>query len=119
MEMEHAIEKLCALAQETRLQAFRQLVTAGTEGLAAGALASRLVVPPGTLSFHLKEMTHAGLIQARRQGRQIIYAVNYAGMRDLLTYLMQDCCQGQPELCAVPAKAVQTFAPNPAQGDAR
>jgi DNA-binding transcriptional ArsR family regulator len=102
MELERAVYALSALAHATRLEVFRRLVTAGPEGLAAGELAEALAVPPATLSFHLKELSRAGLVRARRRGRQILYAVDFAGARGLFDYLMQDCCQGRPELCGPP-----------------
>jgi hypothetical protein len=71
----------------------------GSDGMPAGEIALRLSVPPPTLSFHLKELERAGLIQATRQQRQILYAADYAGMRALIDFIMRDCCQGHPELC--------------------
>lgn len=100
MEMTDAVTALAALAQETRLAIFRLLVQAGPEGLPAGAIATRLGAAPATLSFHLSQLSHAGLIRSRRQGRSILYAVDIAAMRDLLGYLSEDCCQGHPEICA-------------------
>jgi len=99
METIQAVSALAALAHETRLQAFRKLVMAGPSGLPAGELASALEVAPATLSFHLKELSRAGLVGARRSGRQIYYAVDFAGTRGLFDFLMQDCCRGRPELC--------------------
>ncbi|MDP6707408.1 MAG: metalloregulator ArsR/SmtB family transcription factor [Alphaproteobacteria bacterium] len=98
MESTRAIDALGALAQETRLAVFRLLVAAGPDGMAAGDVATALNVAPGTLSFHLKELSRADLVLSRRQGRQIFYAADYAGMRALLTYLMHDCCGGRVEL---------------------
>lgn len=100
MEMMTIIRRLTALAQETRLAIYRLLVPAGEGGLPAGVIAERLGVSPATLSFHLKELERAGLLQARREGRSIYYAADYDGMRDLLSFLAEDCCQGRPELCA-------------------
>jgi len=100
MESKDALAALSALAQETRLAAFRRLVRAGLAGENAGTLADALGVPPPTLSFHLKELEHAGLVEARREGRNIIYVAHYAGMRGLLDFLMKDCCAGRPEICA-------------------
>ncbi|MBI2431754.1 MAG: helix-turn-helix transcriptional regulator [Candidatus Hydrogenedentes bacterium] len=94
------VEALASLAQETRLDAFRLLVKAGEDGMMAGDIARRLGVPAPTLSFHLAHLSHAGLIACRREGRSIIYSVRLKGFRALLDYLVEDCCQGRPELCA-------------------
>ena len=104
MKMERAVDALAALAHATRLAVFRRLVVAGSEGLAAGELAAALEVPPATLSFHLKELARAGLATTRRLGRRVFYAVDFAGTRALFAYLMQDCCQGNPEACGYAAK---------------
>lgn len=108
METEQAVTALAALAHETRLEAFRRLVAAGPEGVAAGELAAALVVAPATLSFHLKELSRAGLVGARRRGRQIFYAVDFAGTRGLIDFLMQDCCRGRPELCGPLAETAES-----------
>ncbi len=97
MEASDAVEALASLAQETRLEVFRMLVRAGREGLPAGEIASGLRVPKATLSFHLAHLTRAGLLSSERKGRSIIYAVRFDGVRALLTYLMEDCCQGRME----------------------
>ncbi len=108
METNDAVRLLAALAQETRLSVFRLLVQAGGAGLAAGALAQRLGVANATLSFHFKELTHAGLISSRQEGRYIYYSANYAAMNDLLQFLTDNCCQGVPCLseasCCEPEK---------------
>lgn len=103
MEPKDAIGALAALAQESRLAVFRLLVREGPDGLAAGTIAERLGIPAPTLSFHLNQLSAAGLAISRRDGRSIIYAANYPGMRDLLNFLVEDCCQGRPELCTPPA----------------
>ena len=99
MEERQALTRLSAIAHETRLAIFRLLVQQGPDGVPAGEIAQRLAVAPPTLSFHLKELERAGLIQATRKQRQIIYAADYAGMRALIDFIMRDCCQGHPELC--------------------
>jgi DNA-binding transcriptional ArsR family regulator len=99
MESKNALAALSALAHETRLAVFRRLVPAGPEGESAGTLAEAVGVPAPTLSFHLKELERAGLVEARRESRNIIYAAHFAGMRDLLGFLMEDCCAGRPEIC--------------------
>ena len=99
MKSKAAIEALTALAQETRLSIFRLLVREGPESLPAGAIGERLDIPAPTLSFHLAQLSRAGLVTSRREGRSILYAVNYRGMNALLTYLTEDCCQGRPEIC--------------------
>lgn len=99
MKMETAIAALSALAQETRLAIFRALVRAhspveGEGGLAAGDIAEALGVAPATLSFHLKELAHAGLVTSRREGRSVIYKAALDSMLSLTNFLLQDCCQG-------------------------
>ena len=98
-----AIKALGALAQEHRLEAFRRLVQAGANGLAAGALAEALGVPNSSLSFHLAQLTHAGLIVQQRVGRSLIYRADYAAMNGLVGYLMENCCGG--EACVPQAQA--------------
>jgi ArsR family transcriptional regulator, arsenate/arsenite/antimonite-responsive transcriptional repressor len=104
MEIKQAVTALTALAQESRLRVFRLLVLAGESGVAAGEIADRLDIPSATLTFHLKELSHAGLIESRREGRSIIYSLRVDGMRELLTFLSRDCCQGRPELCGAIAR---------------
>ena len=94
MKIKDTIAALAALAQETRLSIFRALVRQGPAGLAAGALAERLGVANATLSFHLKELMRADLIDSRQEGRFIYYMANYGTMNDLLGYLTENCCQG-------------------------
>src|SRR5262252_10953680 len=92
MDQKGAIAALGALAQETRLALFRLLVVAGPAGLPAGVIAGRLGVLPSSLSFHLAQLVHAGLITQRRMSRQIIYSAEYGAMNDLLAYLTENCC---------------------------
>lgn len=94
-----AVDALGALAHETRLSVFRMLVKVGADGMIAGAIAERGCVPPSTMSHHLATLERAGLVQSEREGRLIHYRADFAGMRRLLTFLMQDCCQGAPEMC--------------------
>lgn len=100
MELKDTLAKLAALAQETRLALFRLLVVAGEEGLPAGELGRRLGVAAPTLSFHVGQLEGAGLLRSRRAGRNVYYNVDFAEMRGLLAFLMEDCCQGHPEICA-------------------
>ena len=99
MDMNASLTALAALGQETRLDIFRLLVRAGPGGVAAGEVASRLGAMQNTVSSHLKILTQAGLIRAERDGRTIRYVADMTGFRDLLAYLMEDCCNGAPELC--------------------
>ncbi len=96
MDTARAIRALGALAQEHRLEAFRLLVQAGPEGLAAGALAGRLGVAPSSMSFHLAQLAHAGLVAQQRHGRSIVYRADYPAMDALIGYLTENCCGGQP-----------------------
>jgi ArsR family transcriptional regulator len=99
MDRKAAITALGALAQDIRLDVFRLLVTQGPAGLPAGEVADRLGVLPASLTFHLKELQHAGLITQRRLGRQLIYAAEYGAMTELLAYLSENCC-GRGKSCA-------------------
>ncbi len=98
--MSESVRGLSALAQEHRLQAFRLLVKAGPEGMAAGDLARSLGIAPPALSFHIGQLFHAGLVSSRREGRRIIYIAVFTKMRHLLAFLTEDCCGGRPEICA-------------------
>lgn len=101
MEEKTAVTALAALAQEARLRVFRALVGAAPDGMTPGALSAMLGVPASTLSFHLKELVHAGLVSVERDGRNLFYRPSIAQMNDLLSYLTAHCCQGQS--CATPA----------------
>ncbi len=106
MQNKKAVECLAALAQETRLDIFRHLVRRGPEGANAGAIAESLGVNPSTLSFHLAQLERAGLLKSWRVHRQIFYATDFDGMRRLLSFLTEDCCQGHPEVCAPLAESL-------------
>ena len=101
MEEQDVVRSLAALAQPVRLQVFRALVVRGVTGLTPGAMADGLDIPANTLSFHLKELTHAGLVTQERASRNIIYRAAFDRMNTLLGYLTENCCQGAD--CAVPA----------------
>jgi len=94
MENTAAVAALSALAQESRLDIFRLLVQTGADGLPAGQIAERLGLPANTLSFHLNQLRHAGLVTFRRESRSLIYVAEYAAMNALLAYLTENCCQG-------------------------
>ena len=101
METLLVIKAMGALAQEHRLLAFRLLVQAGPDGVPAGSLAETIGVPSSTMSFHLAQLTHAGLVTQRRNGRSIIYAADFASMNGLMSFLTENCCGGTPCLPAV------------------
>jgi DNA-binding transcriptional ArsR family regulator len=94
MDSPVAVTALAALAHDRRLALFRALVVAGADGMAAGAIARALAVPPSSLSHHLGLLEQAGLVQVRRAGRSLIYAADFAAMRALVEFLLEDCCQG-------------------------
>ncbi|WP_448206004.1 ArsR/SmtB family transcription factor [Azospirillum sp. sgz302134] len=100
MEKKAVLSALAALSQETRLDIFRLLVQAGPEGLAAGAIAESLGVAPATLSFHLSNLSHAGLIAQRRESRSLIYSADYDRMNALMAFMTENCC-GRPVNAAV------------------
>jgi ArsR family transcriptional regulator len=100
MESTDVVKRLSALAQESRLAVFRLLIKAGPEGVPAGEIARALGITPNTLSTQLNILANAALVTSHRAGRSIIYAANFEGMSALLLYLMDDCCQGRPEVCA-------------------
>ncbi|HEY1961816.1 MAG TPA: metalloregulator ArsR/SmtB family transcription factor [Rhizomicrobium sp.] len=115
METISAVRRLSALAQEARLEVFRLLVKAGPEGLPAGEIARRMETPANTMSAQLLVLSNAGLVRARREGRSIIYAVDFDAMRDLMIFLTEDCCGGRAEICA-PLVAVASRCCEPARG---
>jgi len=104
METKTAIAALAALAQESRLAAYRLLVQAGPQGLAASKIADALGIPASSLSFHLKELTHANLIAPRQEGRFIIYVAQFDTMNGLVGFLTENCCGGDPCSPAVPCQ---------------
>ena len=116
MDEKEATTVLGALAQETRLGLYRHLIAYGATGLPAGTLAASLGLPASTLSFHLSALERAGLVQATRQGRQIVYAVRIARMRSLLVFLTETCCAGQPGLCGDIAWLLTGPEPEPETG---
>ena len=95
MEENDVVKALAALAQPVRLQVFRSLVVAGTEGATPGVLAELLSLPASSLSFHLKELVNAGLVKQERISRNLVYRVSFERMNGLLAYLTENCCQGQ------------------------
>ena len=99
MDILEATRALGALSQESRLKAFRLLVRSGAEGIAAGKIAEALDIPHNTMSTHLATLVHAGLVSSRRESRSIIYSIDFDGTRELLAFLVEDCCQGQPDVC--------------------
>ena len=96
MKSPQVVKALAALAQESRLAVYRLLVTRGPEGLRAGVIADKLGIAPPTLSFHLKELANAGLVTARQEGRLVIYSANFEIVNDLLGFLTDNCCGGNP-----------------------
>lgn len=104
MKLNEAAATLSALAQPSRLEVFRLLVKYGEQGICAGDISEQLDIPKPTLSFHLKELSQSGLVTSEREGRSIIYRLNVEGMKNLMTFLTEDCCQGDPELCSPSTK---------------
>lgn len=105
MDERDAIERLSAIAHQTRMAVFRLLVQEGPQGLPAGEIARRLKTPPTTMSTHLAILARAQLVQARRESRTVFYALKLDGVKELLTFLVADCCNGRQELCAPLAAA--------------
>ena len=99
MDTSRALAGLSALAQESRLKVFRLLVQCGPEGMAAGEIARQLKLPHNTLSSHIGILSRANLVKSRKESRSIIYSVDQEGMRELLSFLVEDCCRGKPEIC--------------------
>ena len=99
MNIDAATSRFAALAQQARLETLKLLVKAGPGGASAGDIASALNVPPPTMSFHLKELERSGLIHSHKDGRRVIYAADYGGIRQLVEFLLADCCGGDRRLC--------------------
>ena len=100
MEQIFAVEALTALAHDSRLAIFRLLIQEGADGLPAGEVGQRLGIPANGLTFHMTRLRYAGLVRARRNGRQIIYAADYEGMQELMGFLTENCCQSAAEGCS-------------------
>ncbi len=107
METKQVVEALSALAQETRLAVYRMLVQAGPSGLPAGEISARLGLPPATASFHLAQLSRAGLLASRSQGRFVIYSADFGRMNELLAFLTENCCGG--ESCAPTPQPVKVL----------
>lgn len=108
MEAKDALAILTALSHETRLGAFRLLVRQGFDGMPAGEIARQLGVRPNTLSNQLTILTHVGLVHARRDGRSIIYTADYDIMQGFMQFMIEDCCNGNPSICAPLTRVLET-----------
>jgi len=117
MEIKAAVASLAALAQETRLSVFRLLVEAGPEGKSPGEIGEKLNVPPATLSFHLKALSHAALVTSRQDSRFVFYAADFEHMAALMSFLTQNCCNGMPQECltVVETALAHCCAPTPSK----
>lgn len=109
MDISSALKTLDALSHETRLWAFRLLVQAGSDGLAAGDIAESLESRQNTMSTHLRQLTDAGLITSKRDGRRVVFRANYAAVRELVLFLMEDCCAGHSSVCQPVANSLASF----------
>ena len=118
METEAAILVLAALAQSTRLEVFRLLVKLEPEGLPAGEIAKALAVPQNTMSAHLAVLSRAGLVVARRVGRTILYRADLARFQAVMSFLVNDCCDGRPEICAPLIESITPCCPPKRKGKA-
>lgn len=112
MESKAAVSALSALAQASRLSVFRELVELGPEGANPSELAQQLDIPPNTLSFHLKTLSHAGLVTSEHNGRFIRYRADFGRMRELVDFLTRNCCGGDPAKCAPQARAAVALPPS-------
>lgn len=111
METEKVVVALESLAQQSRLGIFRLLVEAGPDGLPAGRIAEQMALPAATLSFHLSQLKHSGLLACRREGRSLIYSADFAAMNDLVGFLTDNCCGGNAAQCAPVAPCAPGCAP--------
>jgi ArsR family transcriptional regulator len=111
MDGKQTVAALGALAHDTRLDVFRLLVQRGPDGLSAGVLSARLGIPPSSLTFHLQQLTHAGLITQRRLSRQLIYATDFSAMNELMGFLTENCCGGG--VCAPVCNPAKTATARP------
>ena len=118
MESESAILALAALAQSTRLDVFRLLVKHEPEGLAAGEIAKALAVPQNTMSAHLSVLSRAGLVTTRRISRSIVYRADLTGFQNVMSFLVNDCCDGRPEICAPLIESITPCCPPKRKGKA-
>jgi ArsR family transcriptional regulator len=118
MEIESAILALAALAQSTRLDVFRLLVKHEPEGLAAGEIAKALAVPQNTMSAHLAVLSRAGLVTTRRISRSIVYRADLTGFQNVMSFLVNDCCDGRPEICAPLIESITPCCPPKRKGKA-
>jgi DNA-binding transcriptional ArsR family regulator len=109
MDMLSAVGALEALAHESRLSVFRLLVRAGPEGITAGAIAERLQALPNTMSSHLAKLSRAGIVTSERDGRHIIYRADFDAIGQLIVYLMEDCCDGNAEVCTPVAASIRCW----------
>lgn len=107
MDTKSTIAALAALAQESRLAIFRLLIQLGPEGLAATKIGAELGIAPSSMSFHLKELTHADLITARQDGRYVIYSANFKAMNEVIVFLTENCCGGNVCTPAIPCNALE------------
>jgi len=114
IDQQNVIEALTALAHDARLEVFRMLTRAGSEGLAAGVVAARLAIAPSALSFHLARLRHAGLITSRRAGQRIIYRVRYARMEAVLAFMTEHCCADSANACSPVCKRAERVDSAPA-----
>jgi Predicted transcriptional regulator len=115
MDMKRSIEGFSALAQETRLEVLRLLVRAGADGMLAGEIAAGLGVRQNTMSTNLAVLLRAGLVRNEREGRTIRYFADFGGIRDLVAFLMEDCCGGRPEICRPAIEALVCGCAEPVQ----